>query len=488
MTILDQIANPGLTESFLGGLKAVENIQDRRQQRYLQKIQTGMALQEMQAQQQALQQRQRGYNIIQDFMKAPPQQAASQAAPQTTRGPTGAAKENPVGMIKDTIQDVPTEQLEQSNYENLGMQLMSVPGFQKQGQFFMDFGQKLKKYTANQTKEEREQDNALYELVGGPFREIAKMEDEGNTQGARAAYETVVRRLLDDPRFAENDKVQQFIKNFSNYEPGLGKYMYLSSSYGKKARDQLQRETVGGEGEEFQRVNLTWPGQEQPVRGRYNPDSGQAEYMTPEGWKAAPADAQYVTTGLRGTPTELGLTKKNIGDLNAQIGRSVTTINNLKKLIDLSKKTPEAFGSVGAGAEVISGIVGQFGQAGEDISRMIESDDAQEIRTGYRMLTGQLVPVITGDTSGRYSDRDVKMVERVQKGLGLIDNKRQAINAMETVLTAFKNGQIRDQFALEHGRYPSEAEFDQLQAEQKGKKKETKQKSATGDYSALWGD
>lgn len=507
MSIYDAIANPKVP-SVLPHLQFMMNMEDRRRKRDYDENQANI-----QARIAAGQAKGRGHiRAFRDPQEGPPEppperqpgslQAGLQAEgpPQpelvaepgseqmAAMQPGGAqpAGEQPAGDISELtapLQNISTEEMSNADsLEALADKIAGIIGNKDIANMYYDLAEKARERAATETKEERKRADQLMEVSAGPIKAVSELEEQGKMKEAAAKYDEIRDFIMKDPRFAENEHIMKFYEASPEYQPGIGKYMYTATMMGGKARDQFQKEqaTTGAKGQ--QKLNLFWDGLDSPVKGRFDPGKGTYQYETPQGWVNAPDDAQIVSTSLQGSKAELGLTKKNISDINRQTGNDLETINALEELIPLIEKTPEAVGLVGGAAESIAGVVGQFGETGEYISELVESDDAIEVRTGLRMLTGKLIPRVLGDTSGRYSDKDMERVEEVRGGLKAMRNKRQTVKALNVVLKAFKNGQIRDQFALRNDRFPTDVEFKQLI----GREPTTIQKTKKSTYSDLW--
>lgn len=243
-------------------------------------------------------------------------------------------------------------------------------------------------------------------------------------------------------------------------------------AFEEKRRHQKAMETgKAGGSKGKQKLNLHWPGLDRPVKGVFNPDMGAYLYEeSPGKWVNAPPEAQVVTTGIQGTSKDvLGLTKTNITELNRQLQNDETAIGSIKNIIEGVERAPGAVGVRGAVGEIAAGLTGQFGVVGEDISRMIESDDEAQVRAGIRMLTGVLIPRVTGDTSGRYSDRDMERVDAINRGLKPTSSKRQTINALKVVLDVYEKGNEKTKAML-------------------GGQEPIVPTTGASKYSGLWGD
>jgi hypothetical protein len=500
MGILDEIANPGRgVPTYLENLRLMEDIEARRSNKMLSEIQSGQVLQEMAIQREEQEGKAQGRQLIGEALGRPAKERSLGRKPQIEAPADEAIPVNAEGeapedqaipkdvmqeLILNPLQQIPIEEIERSTkLSDLGDILLSIPGNEEAAKIFYAASEKQQEQEFKETKKEGEIRDLLYETAGNALYDAMQLEQAGNDEQAQMKYEQTMDRIAQDSRFQSDKMLQRTLRQHREWQPGLARYMWTSTMLGKKSRDQMQKETGGAGGGKMQKLNLFWDGLDTPVKGRFGPTEGTYEYETPQGWVKAPANAQIVSTSLQGSKADLGLTKKNIGELNTQAANDLETINALEQLIPLVEKTPEAVGLVGEVAEAAAGLTGQFGEIGEEISEMIESDDAIEVRTGLRMLTGRLIPRVLGDTSGRYSDKDMERVEEVRGGLKLMRNKRQTVKSLSIVLQAFKNGQIRDQFALSNGRYPTNTEFQRLLGQQPTEKDRPKRK---GKYSDLW--
>lgn len=243
---------------------------------------------------------------------------------------------------------------------------------------------------------------------------------------------------MPDPNSASDEEILQFSRTRRN----------RSMTYQKFDLEKQKAEKPSGG--KKQKLNLHWPGLPRPVKGQFDPGTGQYTYESSPGvWANAPTDAQVVSTGIQGTSKDvLGMTKSNITDLNRQLKNDEDAIGSIKSIISGVEKSPGAVGFVGAISEVAAGLTGQFGATGEQISLMLESDDESQVRTGMRMLTAVLIPRVTGDTSGRYSDRDMERVDDVNRGLKPTSSKRQTVNALKVVLDVYERGYKKTQERL----------------------------------------
>ena len=472
MSILDLIANPQVP-SYLDNIKVMETVKDRQAARNAQEVQSGIALQKLQMQKQEFAQKQKGYGLISEALK-PKTQATKKTGQDTTEIPQYIRKpqEQPTEVPEVTpaeeqqiaaqqatpppqpineyalrpylknVSQLPTAEITKANnLTDLGLLLAGIPGMQDQAKFFADMGEKALTHAENQTKEQRLQAEQIYEVIGNNFKQASDMEDTGNFESAQKLYSETMQRLQTDPRFKQNQDVQNLLTTFSQYRPGLGHHMYISTMYGQKARDQLQKETPKSS-KNYDVVNLLWPGLDRPVAGRFNPVSGGYEYKKDNVWTAAPDNAEVMgRTTITGTAEQIGLTKSDISKINQQIASDDLTLETLSNVISGIEKNPQSVGFVGNIKEATAGLSGQFGGTGQEIAMLIESNDEIQVRAGITLLTGVLIPRVLNDTSHRYSDNDIKEVKKINRGLENITSPRQAIEALKVVKQVIINGQ-----------------------------------------------
>lgn len=278
MSILDQIANPG-PNSYLQALKVYDSIETNRNTRRLSEIQAGLTLQKMQAARSAQQQQTRGYNVIQDFLSKGTQASSTAGgqvnpvnaptiraegppqlvSPKTVSGEeaVGPPQQVPpmqaVDIMTDAVKDIPVDQLDQTDWTALGTMLSTNPAMAKQSQYFLDLGIRTKEYMKKQTAAEKADAELLFEVTANPLREVVKLEDKGEFDKAEQRYKQIIPEILADPRFRNNDKIQQFYSGLAEYKPGRGKFIYTTTMYGKKARDQFQKSLTGTKGSDYRR-------------------------------------------------------------------------------------------------------------------------------------------------------------------------------------------------------------------------------------------
>lgn len=244
MSILDDIANPQVP-NYLQGLQTVENIQTARENRRINEIKTGMALQQIMQQRQAA-------NTIQQFLRPPTPEPTQQApAPAPSEGPpTREGVPAAQAMPKDVSEKLfapfisaPTELMQRSKTtRDLADTLAAQPGNQEIAKQFYDMSNYYTDLASKESKQERDYAQQMFANMGNNFYQIAKLEDQGNQDQAKALYNQTKDLIMKDPRFGNDPHVQQFFQMFPEYQPGLGKYIYTTTMYGQKARDQFQEQ------------------------------------------------------------------------------------------------------------------------------------------------------------------------------------------------------------------------------------------------------
>jgi predicted transcriptional regulator len=109
-----------------------------------------------------------------------------------------------------------------------------------------------------------------------------------------------------------------------------------------------------------------------------------------------------------------------------------------------------ASGLKGLLSEKAGGLVGQIPILGPAAERELVKavsgmtpEQVQEFRTEAIALIGPMVPVVTGDDSGRYSDRDVAMAKEAQKALDPGASAAQVVSAAKIMTQLAYEGDLR---------------------------------------------
>lgn len=270
MGILDKIADPKVP-NFLEGLKVISNLETARTNRRIAEIQAGSALEKMKANRQATERRQLGMQTIGESLL--PQQAAPvspiQAGPgaleegpqlpveegpqlpveEGLSAPTEAPEEGALTpeqgqqMIQNIVQMSKSEIDEVANYTELGNKLAAQDNLDMAKVMF-DQAEQSDKRIKQETATEKEQAEQALEMAFSPLTNVIKLQEVGNMGQAKAAYKDFIDRVSNDPRFVDNKNIQTLVQNFGTYSPGLAKYLYATTAFGKNARE-LSSKTEG---------------------------------------------------------------------------------------------------------------------------------------------------------------------------------------------------------------------------------------------------
>lgn len=176
-------------------------------------------------------------------------------------------------------------------------------------------------------------------------------------------------------------------------------------------------------------INLRLP--DGSMRG-FDANTQQGEIMT-----ALAQGAVEVGLGVQATSTDnlFAPSDKRVGDIQGQVSRSEDTLSLLRSSMNLLQR-PEgewATGLSGMAAEEVGGYLQQL--TGIDASAALGGpplEQVQSARTQFRNMIGRLIPAVTGDTTGKYSNADKALAEEAQKAL----NPNASV---EQVRGAYKN-------------------------------------------------
>jgi hypothetical protein len=128
--------------------------------------------------------------------------------------------------------------------------------------------------------------------------------------------------------------------------------------------------------------------------------------------------------------------EKAINEARETAREMTSTLAEVDKAINAFKKNPEAGGIVGLAIDKIGGLVEQIpGGIGEEVTGAVGIDTAavQKARTQAQSVLGKLISTITGDTSGRYSDKDLKLVQSAIPALDPTASPKQIQAAYKSI-------------------------------------------------------
>lgn len=263
MSILEEIANPkgiNVGES----LKLMDMLETNKINRKLADIQAGSYLQKMRADAARTEAMNKGYKYIQDKLggKKEPAQApllqdnlnagSADIAQSAAKGEFKSPE--PIMLNKEMVPAIvdfsqknlskvdPGEIDKAKTAEDIAATIGAVPGMENVGKFYLDVSKQIHDRISKETKEQRDQMEQAMEVFGNPMKEVATAEQSGDTETAKRIYEQTIANIAKDPRFKDIPEVQNLIDTFDQYQPGLGKYMYITTMMGSKARDQFQKE------------------------------------------------------------------------------------------------------------------------------------------------------------------------------------------------------------------------------------------------------
>ncbi len=117
--------------------------------------------------------------------------------------------------------------------------------------------------------------------------------------------------------------------------------------------------------------------------------------------------------------------------------------------IGRNRDVPGAAGIRGAGAEFIEGTLSQVpgvGNVASEVAEGITGVDATElskIRTQGRLLVARMVPIVTGDTSGRYTEQEQQRTKEVEAQLEALRTAPQIEGALSEVQAITLRGEVR---------------------------------------------
>ena len=174
----------------------------------------------------------------------------------------------------------------------------------------------------------------------------------------------------------------------------------------------------------------------------------------------------FIPLGSPKTPSSIGtdlgnalaphLDKSTVRDLEGSVLSADQGITQIQDVIKSIEENPGSVGAIAGLRESIGGVVGQlFPAAGEAIS----PDELVETRTKFKTIIAPLVSTITGDTSGRYSNRDIEMTENASKALDAAANDQQATAALGVILSIMEGTQERNQSLLGPGNALSNEQY-----------------------------
>lgn len=221
-----------------------------------------------------------------------------------------------------------------------------------------------------------------------------------------------------------------------------------------KQYEDLLGQAGGGE-----LVNLIPPGATDLTgRRTLRRDDAIVDELIGQGWTRVGAG------NPTGTPDELlgGMTKSQAGELVQERSErnriAVETTGEI--LIALAGingiSVPSGFGA--KLGELFGGIAGQVNEdLGNEVSQLFTGADTADlatVRTQAKALVARLLPSITGEDSGRYTEAERGFATEVEGALDLAQNKTQVMSNMTELVAMELRGMYRDARWENQGDYP----------------------------------
>lgn len=313
-------------------------------------------------------------------------------------------KASPIDEMANSVQNISTDEIERNpDFTALGMKLGTIQGFESQSQTMLNLGQKMREHALKQSQEDRDEAQLLSEQTANPFGNVSRLEDEGKIDEAKQLYDQTINFVLNDPRYKDNEMIQQFYGGMREYKKNRGKLIYLTTMAGNKSRDQAQKE------------------------------------------RQLDIEAQKVTA--KDTKAET----KRADELRDRITNDNMVLSRLKDVITSVEANPNAIGMTGWVKKQTATIAGQLGFP--VVEEWAETKGDIQTRARINMLAGVLIPYVTGDTSGRYSDADMKRVDEINEGKNLLTTPRQITETASEVIEIIKRGQVNAKQLLVNPNY-----------------------------------
>jgi len=400
MGVLDEIANPMRgVPSYLENLRIAEDIKYRQSARQTQEVQTGRALEQMMRERETQAGQAQGRELIRSALQRPEQPGAEMPPEAAAEGPPiggkkPAAESNVMQFVLDPLNNIPTEKISRAQtYRDLGDQLLAIPGNEEVAGVLYKASVESEKQARLMNPKEREQQQLLYESVGNTFFDVAQMEDAGKGDLAKQYYEQTMDNLINDPRFQDNEQMQQLFNQFKDYRSGMGKYMYTTTMLGKKARDQFQKEP-----RKLQEGRDYGDKIESVAQGKFNRTYGQL--TIPE--------RKEVLAYIKSTSKEIAAAQAGV-DLKLQEPRRV------EKAEIVVNKAQEAFDMVSHWTTGLGSILKMIpGTDAKDLEIVIDTIQAN---IGFEELNSMREESKTGGALGQVTVREIKLLQSVIAGM-----------------------------------------------------------------------
>lgn len=396
MGLLEEIANPKMG-NYLENLKTVEGIRDNQQRRRYNEIQAGIALENLQLKRQAVEQQRQGYQIIAQGLQ--PNTYTQPTTPTTTQAnppkPTymmenappfeGAIQSSPEiqNKILKTVAQFPIDYIKRANNAgDLADKLALNPQMQEEAKMFYEIRDKAEEVARTQTKDQRNNAKEFTSIAGALFEGVGRLEEAGDIPAAEAEFNKQMQFLSQDPRLQNIPEAQNFIQSFQQYTPGIGKYLYLATETGTKARDQFQKEP-------------------RLISQKYGD--------TIESISMGLFDRPYKSLTLPERQQVLDYKKKTAKEISAVQGRGILPPHSQEKTDIIIAKTQEAFDKANTWTAGLGSILKWIpGTPAKDLSTVIDTIQAN---IGFDELNIMRQESKTGGALGQVTVRELELLQ-----------------------------------------------------------------------------
>jgi hypothetical protein len=177
---------------------------------------------------------------------------------------------------------------------------------------------------------------------------------------------------------------------------------------------------------------------------------GEIEVRDSNGiWVLAPTEATRVGLSVQASSAgDLALDPKEKRELRTEIRNSEANLEEISAALDALAATPNATGVRGVLIENLGGFVGQLPLLGPEIAKSWGTAEVQGVRTQLQSIIGRFVGTITGDESGRYSDKDMQMAAAAAPAMLPRASYEQVEKALKTLYDIESRSLARNKGAL----------------------------------------
>lgn len=143
-------------------------------------------------------------------------------------------------------------------------------------------------------------------------------------------------------------------------------------------------------------------------------------------------------------------------DEKRRLRRVTEVTGELAESLRNVQENPRSTGTVGSAAEFANAfgdvpVLGNFITTVTEAATGLDPTQLAEIRTQSSSMIGKLVPIITGDTSGRYTDREQERTEDIQRQAKFWTTAAQVTGGLSELQSIQIRGELR--LAASEGRF-----------------------------------